>query len=171
MKNLILLFLLPLLSFAVIEDAKTVALDEQAVIDFPVEPRYDEHSGNKVWMGDIDSTSKCTAMVLNFEEKGWDSVQIEAELGNPEAFEIFKQGLLDRMEGATIIEENEIKEGEVAHFDFVLEITEAGGTEYYLYNKNYFVGNKMYTLNFYQAERKEDEVAKRFFESFKVKEL
>lgn len=171
MKNLFALFLLPLLAFAVKEDWKTVALDEQAMIVFPVEPQYDETSGNRIWMADIDSTSRCTAMVLDFEDRGWDSIQMEAELVNPDAFEIFKQGLLDKMEGATIIEENDYKEGNVTHFDFVLSIAEEGGTVYYLYNKNYFVGTKMYTLNFYQAERQEDEIAKRFFESFKVKEL
>ena len=148
-----------------------VNMDEKATVIFPETPAYSDRSGNKVWTAEIDSASRCMAMVLDFENYGWDTAQIAEEFNNPNAFEEFKSSILNKMDGATIIGENERTEGGVTCFEFVIDMGNESGEINYLYTKNYFTGTKMYTLSFYQAEEKEDEVAERFFKSFKVKEL
>ena len=171
MKNLFLIFLLPLLAFTVTSDWEMVSMDEQATVIFPVKPTYNEQSGNKVWTAEIDSASRCTAMFLDFEKYVFDSTEIKQQFNTLNALEEFKKGLLNKMEGATLIAQNEKTEGGVTCFEFMIEMGKEAEELNYMYNKSYFVGTKMYALTFYQLQEKKDEVAERFFKSFKVKEM
>jgi hypothetical protein len=169
-KGLLIALFLPFVAFTTF-DWLTVSLDEKVSVDFPSEPEKNEMSGNPVWVANPNADSRCMTMVLDFEKFGMDAEMVKAEMGKPESFEGFKTGILSQMKGATIVEEKSTTIQGYTAFEFIVDMpakdTAGLGT---MYNKNIFVGSKMYNLSFFEKKDKpQEENRNKFFNSLKIK--
>jgi hypothetical protein len=169
MKKWIVLLLLPVLAFTV-SDWKTVKVDDRVSVDFPTEPEQKEMSGNAVWVADVETGSRCMVMVLDFEKFGLDSAKLSEEMQKPEALEDFRNGVLGQIQGATLISEKASTVLGHKAFDFVIDMgKEDTAVLNKMYNKNIFIGSKMYSMSFYEKDsHPEDALRAKFFGSFKL---
>lgn len=152
-KHLLLFLLLPFLAFAA-ADWITVKLDEQVSIHFPEQPKVKDSNGNPLWAADVDSTARCVAMIIDFEKMGLDSATLYAELNKEGMFEQFRNGFMGKLEGATLVSEKQsTAEGRYV-FDFTVDLEKKLSGFNRLYNRNIFIGTKMYSLTFYEIKGK-----------------
>jgi len=169
MKKTLLLLFVPLLAFAT-ADWVSVKLDNRVSVHFPVKPEEKEMSGNDVWVADAGPNARCMAMVLDFEKFGMDSTMLAAEMGKEESFSQFKEGILGQIEGSSLISEKKTTVAGKMCFEYVIDMgkTDTAALNK-MYNKNVFIGNKMYSLSFYEKDAKPQvESRNKFFNSFKV---
>ena len=164
------LLLLPLLAF-VTADWVNVQLNSRVSVSFPVKPDEKEMSGNAVWVADANADSRCMAMVLDFEKFGMDSAALAAEMGKETSFEQFKEGILGQIVGASLISEKKTTTNGYMTFEYVIDMGKTDTSALNLmYNKNIFIGSKMYSLSFYEKTlKRQPEARTKFFNSFKVK--
>lgn len=169
-KQLLLWLALPLMAFTGIEWIN-ISLDQRASIDFPTKPTQNEMSGNPTWIADVSSDARCMAMTLDFKNFGLDSAQLAAEMADSKFYEDFKGGVLGQLPGSTLISEkkNIIQGYKTA--EYIIDMGKKDSSSLnIMYNKNIFVGSKMYTLNFFEKTGKPQEQARnQFFNSFKIK--
>src|SRR6185295_14255611 len=169
-KQFLLWLILPLMAFTSFEWV-TVSIDKRVSIDFPVKPEQSEMSGNPVWMADANSDSRCMAMIIDFKNFGMDSAQLATEMGKPEFYDDFKKGVLGQIEGSSIISEKITTTSGYRTFEYVIN----GGKKdtsslNIMHNKNIFVGDKLYTINFFEKNGKpQDQVRDQYFRSIKIK--
>ena len=162
--------ILPLMAFSSFEWI-TVSIDKRVTVDFPVKPVQSESSGNPMWMADANSDSRCMAMIIDFKNFGMDSVQLAAEMGKPEFYDDFKKGVLGQIEGSSIISEKITSTSGYRTFEYVIN----GGKKdtsslNIMYNKNIFVGAKLYAMNFFEKNGKpQEQMRDQFFRSIKIK--
>jgi hypothetical protein len=163
------LFLLPLLSFTVLEWQR-VTIDERATIEFPSAPEEKEMSGNQVWVADDSPDGRCMAMLLDFEKFGMDSASLEQEFGKPETFDQFKSGILGQIEGSKVISESNTRTNGYRTFIYKIDMGKTDPDALnIMHNVNIFVGRKMYSLSYYEKIGKpRDEQRKKFFASLKI---
>lgn len=169
MKKTLLLLFVPLLAFAT-ADWVNVKLDDRVSVNFPATPDEKEMSGNAVWVADAGPNARCMAMVLDFAKFGMDSVTLAAEMGKEVSFTEFKQGILGQIEGSTLISEKKTTVAGKMCFEYVIDMgkTDTAALNK-MYNKNVFIGNKMYSLSFYEKDDKpQPEARNKFFNSFKL---
>jgi|SRR5215211_1793593 len=169
-KHLLAFLFLPLLAFA-FDDWISVQLDDRVSINFPSQPMMQESNGNKIWIKDV-SGGRCMAMVIDFAKFGMDSATLATEMNKPESFEQFKTTFLNQVQGAMLVsEKNSVHEGRRV-FEFVITMGNSQDTSGInkTYNKNIFVANKMYSMSFYENDKKpQPELKKKFFNSIKIK--
>jgi hypothetical protein len=170
-KKFLAFLFLPMLAFAATTDWVNVNLDERVSVSFPNQPEEKEMSGNAVWVADASNDARCMAMVLDFEKFGMDSVMLAAEMGKEESFTQFKEGILGQIEGATLISERKTTTAGKMTFEYVIDMGKNDTAALNkMYNKNVFIGNKMYSLSFYEKDGKpQTEARNKFFNSFKLK--
>jgi len=168
-KILVSLFVLPLLSF-VLADWITVKLDDHVHIDFPSEPITTNYGGNPVWVKDIDSTSRCMALVVDMGKMGLDSTQMAAEFEKPETFTQFRESMMANMPGAVMISEKKTRANGNNTFEFLVNMEKVNeGAVTRMYSKNIFYGTKMYSLSFYEMKSgPQPELREKFFNSFRL---
>lgn len=168
-KSLFFLFLLPLAAFSVL-DWSTVKLDGRVSIDFPEAPEQKEMSGNPVWVCDAEGGTRCMAMIVDFTKFGMDSAMVAQEMGKPESFSDFKNGVLGQIEGSSLISEKNTTVKGYRCFDYVIDMGKKDTAALnIMHNKNIFVGAKMYSFSYYEKNGKPvDAVKNKFFNSFKV---
>jgi len=169
-KQLLFWLILPLMAFASI-DWVTVSIDKKVSIDFPVKPEQSEMSGNPVWTADVNSDSRCMAMIIDFKNFGMDSAQVAAEMGKPEAYEDFKNGVLGQMQGSSLISEKTTTTLGYKTFEFVINMGKKDTSSLnIMHNKNIFVGAKLYAMNFFEKNGKpQDQMRNQYFRSVKIK--
>lgn len=170
-KKLLALLLLPALAFATTFEWISVQLDERVNVSFPAKPEEKEMSGNAVWVADAGLNGRCMAMVLDFEKFGMDSAMLAGEMGKEESFAQFKEGILGQIEGSTLISEKKTTTAGKMTFEYVIDMgkTDTAALNK-MYNKNIFIGNKMYSLSFYEKNNNPQPAARnQFFNSFKLK--
>jgi len=162
--------ILPLMAFTSFEWV-TFSLDERVSVDFPVKPEQKEVSGNITWVAEENSNSRCMAMVLDFKNFGVDSAQLAAEFSNPKFAEDFKEGVLGQLSGASTISEKITTTLGYKTLEYVFDMGKKDTSSLnMMYNKNIFVGSKMYTMSFFEKNGKpQDETRNKFFKSFKLK--
>lgn len=167
MKNLFVLFLLPLLSFNFLADWHSYKLDERASILFPITPTEEGAEGNKMWIANIDSTSRCMVMIMDFGKLGMDSAQVAEEFAQEDSYEIFKKDLMEGIGKGELIDGKVTTTHGYKTFEFVINIRQDASIPNYMYNKNIFVGNKMYVLYFFELNKTaKNEHRDKFFQSF-----
>jgi hypothetical protein len=169
-KKLFALLLLPSLAFATTIDWITVRLDDRVSVAFPAKPEEKEMSGNAVWVADSGPNARCMAMVLDFEKFGMDSATLAGEMGKDESFAQFKEGILGQIEGATLISEKKTTTSGKMTFEYVIDMGKKDTAALNkMYNKNIFIGNKMYSFSFYEKDHLPQTAAReKFFNSFKL---
>ncbi len=169
-KKFLFCLILPLMAFSSFEWI-TVSIDKRVTVDFPVKPVQSERSGNPMWMADANSDSRCMAMIIDFKNLGMDSAQVAAEMGKPEFYDDFKNGVLGQIEGASLISEKITTTLGYKTFEYVIN----GGKKdtsslNIMHNKNIFVGAKLYTMNFFEKNDKpQEQMRDQFFRSIKIK--
>jgi hypothetical protein len=171
MKKLLLLsFLLPLLSFSGF-DWINVDIDDRFSVKFPSQPVEKEMQGNPVWVSDINDDSRCMLMVFDFGKLGMDSLAVSEEMSTTTSFAEFRDGVLGQIEGASIISEKKDKVGGYMCFEFVIDMgKEDDNSLNIMYNKNIFVGSKMYSLSFYEKNNNPQAQSRNvFFRSILIK--
>ena len=168
-KRFLILLLLPLMAFTV-TDWFTVKLDERVSINFPAEPETKEMGGNPVWIREIDSNSRCMAMTLDFEKLGMDSAMVAVEMQKPATFEQFKNGVLGQMPGSSVISGKQSVTDGHNTFEYVIDMGKKSPKEFnVMYNRNVFIGSKMYSLSFFEKPgQPREEMRNKFFSSMKV---
>lgn len=168
-KTLIALCLLPLLAF-VTADWVTIKLDDRVSIDFPAQTEPQDLGGNFMWLHQINDDARCMVMTMDFAKLGMDSAVLADEMGKPESFQQFREGVVAEMEEAAVLsEKNTVVNGHRV-FEFLVNMGPDSSKLNRMYNKNIFVGTKMYSLNFFEKEGKpQAELRNRFFNSFKAK--
>lgn len=162
--------MLPFLAF-VAADWITVKIDNRVTVSFPATPEEKEMSGNQVWVQDVDKDGRCMAMLLDFSKFGMDSATLASEMSKDASFDDFRQGILGQIEGSTLISEKKTKVQGKLCFEYVINMGKDGQADALniMYSKNIFVGNKMYTLSFYEKNNKPREADRtRFFNSFRL---
>jgi hypothetical protein len=169
MKKTLLLLFVPLLAFATI-DWVIVKLDSRVSVSFPIKPEEKDMSGNPVWVADANKDSRCMVMVIDFQKFGMDSVALAAEMEKEEAFDQFKDGILGQIEGSSLISEKKTTVAGKTSFEYIIDMGKKDTAALNkMYNKNVFIGNKMYSLSFYEKEGKpQDALRDKFFASFKL---
>ena len=169
-KKILFCLILPLMAFSSFEWI-TVSIDKRVTVDFPVKPVQSESSGNPMWMADANSDSRCMAMIIDFKNLGMDSAQVAAEMGKPEFYDDFKNGVLGQIKGASLMSERITTTLGYRTFEYVIN----GGKKdtsslNIMHNKNIFVGAKLYTMNFFEKNGKpQDQQRDQFFRSIKIK--
>jgi hypothetical protein len=171
MKKLLLIsFFLPLFAFSGIDWIR-VKIDDRFSVDFPAKPEERELSGNPVWVADVNDDSRCMLMTFDFGKQGLDSVALATEMNRAGAFEEFRDGVLEQMEGSFIVSERNTKFNGYTSFEYVINMGKnEEGVLNIMYNKNIFVNDKMYSLSFYEKDKNPQEDARRnFFSSIIVR--
>ena len=169
-KQFLFWLILPLMAFTGIEWV-TFSIDERVSIDFPMKPKQSESSGNPVWIADANSDSRCMAMVIDFKNFGMDSAQVASEMSKPEAYEDFKNGVLGQIEGSSIVSEKITTFLGYKTFEYIINMGKKDTSSLnIMYNKNIFVGAKLYAMNFFEKNGKpQDQHRDQFFRSIKIK--
>ena len=169
-KQFLFWLILPLMAFTSLEWV-TFSLDERASVDFPVKPEKSEVSGNVTWVADPNSNSRCLAMVLDFKNYGMDSAQLATELNGTKFAEDFKGGILGQLPGASTVSEKVTSTLGYKTLEYVIDMGKKDTSSLnMMYNRNIFVGAKMYTMSFFEKTGKpQDETRNKFFNSFKLK--
>lgn len=164
------LLALPFLAF-VAADWVTVKLDEKVSLSFPAEPEKRDMQGNSVWVQDIDADARCMAMIVDFSKFGMDSAGLAAEMEKDASFADFRQGVLGQIENSKLISEKKSKIKGKTCFEYVINMGKENDPAALniMYSRNIFVGNKMYTLSFYEKNNKlREQDRNKFFNSFKL---
>ena len=169
-KTLIAFFFLPLLAFVAV-DWVTIKLDGRTSIDFPSQTESKDMGGNPLWIQEINKDARCMAMVFDFGKLGLDSASLAAEMGKPESFEQFKQGVVGQMEGASVISEKNTTINGRKVFEYLIDMGTKDTSELNrMYNRNIFIGEKMYTLSFFERGKSpQAQLRNKFFNSFREK--
>lgn len=169
-KKLLIWLLLPLMAFTSIEWV-TVAIDNKVSVDFPVKPVESESGGNPMWTADANSDARCMVLKIDFKNFGMDSAQVAAEMTKPEFYTDFKGGVLGQMEGATMVSEKITTFLGYKTFDYVINMNKKGDNSLnIMHNKNVFVGDKLYSINFFEKNGKpQEQLRDQFFRSVKIK--
>lgn len=169
-KTLIAFLFLPLFAFVTTEWV-TITLDQRASIDFPSAAEPKDLNGNAMWLQDIGKDARCMVMILDFSRMGVDSAALADEMSRPEAFEQFKQGVVGQMQGASVLSEKNTAVNGHKVFEYLIDMGTADSSALdRMYNQNYFIGTKMYSLSFFEKNSKpQADLRKKFFSSFKVK--
>lgn len=164
------LLMLPLLAF-VSFDWVTVSLDNRVSVDFPVQPEQGDQSGNPTWVASVNSNGRCMTMIVDFKNFGMDSAQLATEMTNPQFSEDFKGGVLGQLPGASIISEKKNPTLGYKTLEYLIDMGKKDTSVFnIMYNKNIFVGSKMYTLTFFEKTGKpQDKARDQFFNSIKIK--
>jgi len=169
-KFFLVLLLLPFFAF-VAADWVTVKLSDRVSVSFPSSPEEKEMSGNSVWVQDVDSNGRCMAMVVDFSKFGMDSAGLATEMAKDESFADFRQGVLGQIAGSSIISEKKGKINGKIYFEYVIDMNKPGQPNAFsiMYSRNIFIGDKMYTLSFYEKVNKpQDKPRNKFFDSFRM---
>lgn len=169
MKKLFVLFFLPLAAFTIVSDWKTVNMDSRVSVSFPNEPEVQDNGGNPLWKTMANDHSICLAMIVDFEKFGLDSAGVAKEMSSDAGFSSFKTGMLGQMAGAYVLSEKKsIVSGRLT-YDFVVNMGKDSTSINKMYNRNIFVGSKLYSLSFMEKENQpEADLRNKFFASFKV---
>lgn len=168
-KLLIGLLLLPFLSF-VAADWVTVKLDERVSVSFPSTPLTKEIGENNAWIQDIGKDARCMAMFMDFTNFGMDSAGVAAEMEKPESLANFRVGVLQEIANSKLVSEKTIKVKGYTCFEYVIDMGKTDPEALnMMYNRNIFIGSKMYTMNFFEKNNSSHEADRtKFFTSFKV---
>ncbi len=164
------LLVLPLFAFVAL-DWVAVKLDERVTVSFPTNPEKKDMSGNSVWTQDIDKDARVMVMIIDFTKLGADSASIAVEMEKDAALSEFREGVLGQIKGGTLISERKSMINGKRYFEYVINMgkTEQPDAFNMMYSRCIFVGDRLYTLNFYEKNnlpRKEDR--DKFFASFKL---
>jgi hypothetical protein len=169
MKNLLVsLLFLPMMAF-VVSDWVAVRLDDHVSVEFPSTPINSESQGHPVWVQDVDSNSRCMAMIVDFAQYGLDSMQLQEELKKPEMYEVFRNNLIAQLPGAKVMsEKNTLTDGRIT-YEFAIDMNKNDNELNYLYNRNIFFGTKVYSMSFYEKKNAPRiNTRNKFFNSFLV---
>jgi hypothetical protein len=92
-------------------------------------------------------------------------------MDKPEAFEQFKGGVVGQLAGASVISEKNTTINGRKVFEYLIDMGKKDSSALNrMYNRNIFIGAKMYTLSFFEKnEKPQAELRNKFFNSFKVK--
>ena len=169
-KTLIAFLFLPLFAF-VAADWVTIKLDDRASIDFPSAAVPKDLNGNSMWLQDIGKDARCMVMIMDFSRMGVDSAALADEMSRPEAFEQFKEGVVGQMQGASILSEKNTAIHGHKVFEYLIDMgTKDTSALDRMYNQNYFIGAKMYSLSFFEKNSKPQAgLRNKFFTSFTIK--
>jgi hypothetical protein len=168
MKKYFILFLLPLLAFGIIEWT-TVNLDDRVSVQFPSTPTSSETRGNPMWIADIDTNSRCMALLVDLGKMGLDSATFTPMLEQDAFYEQFKTSTINSIGDVKFVEERKFKiDGRYA-YEFVLEKETPDLKFNYkrVYIRSLFLGTRIYSLSFFQKQPADDQRQK-FFESVRV---
>jgi hypothetical protein len=168
MKKYFILFLSPLLAFALLEWT-TVKLDDRVSVQFPSAPSLSEIGGNPMWIADIDTNSRCMAITVDLGKKGLDSATFTPMLEQDEFYEQYRTSTINSIGDIKFVEEKRFKIGGRYAYEFVLEKEMPDMKFNYkrVYIRSLFVGTKVYSLSFFQKQPADDQRQK-FFESLTV---
>lgn len=168
-KQLLFVLFVPLFSFTLLEWT-TVNVDQRVSVQFPNQPRQTESSGNKVWIADVDINSRCMSMMLDYKQYGMDSAAVAVEMNKPESFENFKNGVLGQIKGASVIAEKTTTTLGKMTYEFVFDMGKKDTSSFnIMYSKNIFVGQKMYTLSFFEKSgNPQPAMRQKFMNSFRL---
>ncbi|HEX2606470.1 MAG TPA: hypothetical protein VHK91_03785 [Flavisolibacter sp.] len=168
-KYLLLLFVVPVFAFTY-ADWVSIKIDDKVSVQFPVQPENKEMNGNAVWVSDVNKDSRCMVMLMDFTKFGMDAAQLEQEMAKEESFGQFRDGILGQIEGSKLIAEKKTKLQGYNTFEFDINMGKTDTAQLNrMYNKNIFIGSKMYSLSFYEKNNKpQTEERNKFFNSFKV---
>jgi hypothetical protein len=167
-----LLFLtLPIICLAFIKaDWITVKIDEKVSIDFPSAPDTMEANGTHIWSNMKEDGFKCMVVVLDFANFGLDSAGLAAQMEGESFFEDFKTSMLAQMKGASLLTEEVTKVKGWPAYKMVIDLGATTDKISKAYCTNMFVGQRLYSLFFYENPAKPEEIKKnKFFDSFRVK--
>ena len=169
MKKYLVLFLFPSLAFAILEWT-TVKLDDRVSVQFPSAPTSSESGGNPMWIADIDTNSRCMALLVDLGKMGLDSATFTPMLEQDAFYEQFKTSTINSIGDIKFVEERKFKIGGRYAYELVLE-KETPDTRFNykrVYIRSHFVGTKIYSLSFFQKKPADDQRQK-FFESLQVR--
>ena len=110
-------------------------------------------------------------MMIDFKNLGLDSAQLATEMQEPGFYDDFKKGVLGQIEGSSIISEKITATSGYRTFEYVIDGGKKDTSSWnIMYNKNIFVGAKLYTMNFFEKNGKpQDKVRDQYFRSIRIK--
>lgn len=168
-KTLIALLFLPMLAF-VSADWVTTKLDDRASIDFPAQIESQDLGGNPMWLHQINNEARCMVMIMDFSKMGMDSATLADEMAKPESFAQFREGVVGEIAGSSVLSEKNTSFNGHKAFEFLIDMGKDSSKLNRMYNKNIFIGTKMYSISFFEKEGKpQAELRNKFFNSFKAK--
>jgi len=169
-KILLALFLLPLLAYSY-ADWVDLEIDKRMTVSLPVNPEKKDLNGNETWVADVNSDARCLVVVVDFSRFGLDSAGVANEMGNEKSFEEFKTGLLGQIPDAKVISEVNTTYNGKRCFEFIVDMGKKDTSALNkMYNKNIFIGSKMYSFSFYEKNHSSQRVSKdKFFNSIRIK--
>ncbi|MFD0940901.1 hypothetical protein [Pedobacter boryungensis] len=164
MQHKLILFLLfsPVL-FITILTWERVKLDESVSVSFPSKPEKSMMDDKPIWIATIDSTSKCMAMITDFEKLGVDKLKWAERLKQKETYQTIKSGMLRGSPGAVILNESITTfKGKPA---YIVKMDLKGEKEDFniAYVMNVFIETKMYSLMFMETYNNPHEADKQTF--------
>jgi hypothetical protein len=168
MKKYFILLLLPLLAFGAFEWV-SVKIDERVSIDFPSSPMQSEVSGNQTWIIDLDSNSRCMAMIVDLGKMGLDSASFTPLLDQDDFYEQYKTSTINSIGSINFVEGKRLRVLGRPAYDMVLE-KEAPDLKFNykrVYIRSVFLGMKLYAFSFFQKKPADDQRQK-FFESLRI---
>ncbi len=170
LKTVLILLILPLFAF-IKADWFSQAIDSKASISFPGKPEKAVQPNGDTWTFTSELTT-CSVAIIDMKALGMDSAAVKEMLADPKSLLEFRNGLLGEMKGSTLIGEAESKLGGYPSYEFTVDrsSSKADADKLILYNKNVFVGDKIYGLYYYERKARLQESDRiQFFNSFKVK--
>lgn len=157
------------MAFTLVNDWKTVKLDSRVSVAFPGEPEVEDKGGNPMWKTIIDDQALCMAMIIDFEKLGMDSASLATEMVKDDQFAAFRDGILGKMPGSSVVSERKRTVSGHLTYDFLINMGKDANSINKMYNRNIFVGSKLYSLSFLENDNQpEKELREAFFSSFKI---
>ncbi|HEY6504637.1 MAG TPA: hypothetical protein VIZ28_11730 [Chitinophagaceae bacterium] len=148
----------------------TIKLDKRVSVDFPYQPETSETNGNAIWSTNKDTAFKCMAMVVNFAQFGLDSAAVAKELDGEPFYAGFKSSMLEKMKGASVLSEEITKVNGWPAYKLTVALGSNANNMDRVYISNIFVGDKMYSLSFYESTARPQLISrKKFLESVIIK--
>jgi hypothetical protein len=168
MKKYFILLLLPLLAFSVFEWIP-VKIDDRVSVNFPSSPVQSEAGGNQMWMADLDSNSRCMAMVVDLGKMGLDSATFTPLLDQDDFYQQYKTSTISSIGNINFVEDKRSKVLGRAAYDLVLEkeVPDLNFSYKRVYIRSVFLGTKVYAFSFFQKKPADDQRQK-FFESLRI---
>jgi hypothetical protein len=166
-----LLLILPIVCMSfIMQDWVTVSLDEKVSLAFPVKPEEVASDGSHVWNATDEAGSKYLAVVVDFAAFGIDSATLAKQLQGTAFYKGFASSMLDKFEGATIVSEEITKLSGWPAYKMEVQLPGKSGAATKLYGLNVFIGTKVYSSSFYEAEGPPQQANRaKFFNSLTVK--
>jgi hypothetical protein len=149
MKKLFVLFFLPLLSFTLIDEWKTVRLDDHVSASFPSEPVSKDLNGLPGWISVPDTNSMFMVTILDMEKFDLDSAKLAPFLDQQDFYEQYQKGVMGQFGNVQAVYDTVFKKNGYHIFEFGLKNERTNSNIPYqnIVVHSIFIGSKVYAFS------------------------